>query len=112
MEEKKYVVNLSETLPKEFLVAIAGRKEGRRQRRIWKLDKLEKKYDKIDINIDPKFQFMSISFIQGMFSKSVKKLGKVDFYDKYTFNCSEHIKKEIANEMMFMDEDIVQKKKK
>ena len=43
MEEKKYVVNLGETLPESFTIAIYGKKEGKKQRRIWKLDKVEKK---------------------------------------------------------------------
>ena len=103
MADKKYIVNLGETLPEEFTIAIYGKKEGKKQRRIWKLDKVEKKYDNIEINIDPKYEFMSVSFIQGMFSKSIEKMGKEEFYNKYSFVCDEHIKETIANEMMFMD---------
>ena len=105
MEPSKFVVYLDRTLPEDFLIAITGAKEGKRQRMIWGLDEYETEFDKVEVRIDPKYSLMSMSFIEGMFSKSVAKLGRQGFVEKYDFICDQHIKDSISSELMFMDDE-------
>lgn len=105
MEPSKFIVYLDHTLPKDFLAAIVGEKEGKRQRKLWGLDDYEDQFDKVEVRISPKYTLMSMSFIEGMFSKSVSKLGRCGFVEKYDFICDQHIKDSISNELMFMDEE-------
>lgn len=93
-------LNMSDFRPKKSLV-FSGRPEGLRVRNDIKLEMAEKKSKKIIIEIPLDTISFNPSFFLGMFGKSISIMGKEKFLEIYEFRCSDHIKKNIYENIEF-----------
>lgn len=66
--------------------SISGRGKGEKIRKHWKFDTYDKDpFIMVNIKIPEEMYNLSPSFIQGLFSGSIKVMDRNDFYDKYKF---------------------------
>jgi hypothetical protein len=63
----------------------SGRDRGIAARRIFNLDKYDGTQDIVVVSIPRDTYSMNMSFFLGMFGKSVRRLGRSRFYEKYRF---------------------------
>lgn len=99
MKNKVLKINLLDGIPgSKGIFAISGRELGYKQRKHFKIDKIEDDYDKIEIIIDEKILFMSSSFFLGMFGESVRKCGtKEKFKEKFIFKANSQLDNNIED---------------
>lgn len=74
-----------------------GEDNGKKARKIFKLNKIDSNNDTIIVYIPDKICCVTTSFFKGMFEDSLIKLGEIDFNGKYKFECSNHAYSDIKN---------------
>lgn len=92
---KTATINMSNFRPKMSLV-FSGRPEGLKVRTEINLEVAESQLTKIIVDIPSDTIAFNPSFFLGMFGKSIIKMGKDAFILFYEFKCSDHIKKNIS----------------
>ena len=90
---KTWKIDVSQKIKNnKTIFGISGRPLGVQQRKIWKIDLEEQKYDEIVVYIPPHILSVSSSFFLGFLGKSVRKCGAREaFLEKYKFKCSSSI---------------------
>lgn len=69
----------------------SGREEGKEVRKKLNLDVVDVKENYVNVVIPPDTLSMNTSFFLGLFGKSVRTLGEIDFKNKYHFDCGDVI---------------------
>ncbi|MCS6110973.1 hypothetical protein FDB55_01975 [Clostridium botulinum] len=92
------MINLDQCVKRESKV-LSGREDGIKWRKSFKLDKMDKQEEKIEVEIPEYLYSINASFFLGLFGDSVRTLGEYEFRKKYIFKCDDVIKESI-------DEDI------
>lgn len=92
MTETKMIKEISLSLPKGQRI-LSGKEVGIKIRNEHELDKLDDESGFIQVKID--VPVLTSSFILGMFSRSVMKLGVDKFFEKYHFEGRDDIIKNI-----------------
>lgn len=90
---KTLKIDISEKIKNnKTIFGISGRPLGNQQRKVWKIDQEEDKYEEIVIIVPAQYLSVSSSFFLGFLGKSVRKCGSRDaFLQKFKFQCSPSI---------------------
>ena len=76
---------------------LAGRDNGEILRNKLKIEEIEKSEENIMIIIPESVKAFNSSYFLGAFGRSVRKLGRIKFNEKYIFQCTEVIKENIED---------------
>lgn len=88
MTDTKMIKSIDLTVPTGKRI-LSGKEVGINLRDQYKLDDLDNQNGFVEVNIS--VPVVTSSFILGMFSKSMKKLGIENFFEKYHFNARDDI---------------------
>lgn len=88
------VVDLSKYQSKDSKV-FSGRPYGEKLRKELMLDEYDDLDEKVIVKIPEDTFSMNSSFFLGLFSNSIRKLGELEFREKYNFECSELIMEDV-----------------
>lgn len=86
MNKKNIDIDFFELTNNGKVFSISGREKGEKIREHWKFDTYDKDPSvEVSIKIPEEMYNLSPSFIQGLFSGSIKAMKREDFYNKYKF---------------------------
>lgn len=76
---------------------LSGRPNGEAERKTLKIDELDNTEFSYKIYVPDTVYSLNSSFFGGLFDESLKKLGEEKFREKYVFDCSEAIMKNVED---------------
>jgi hypothetical protein len=86
-----------EKLTKREVRSLSGQDRGLHARIFFKLDELDELNEPIVVSAPDDLAAITPSFVQGMFGKSVLRLGQVSFFKHYIFEFSTDLMKDVES---------------